>query len=256
MAYLDYENNILEDVSEIPVSEIFLLTGSELEEHIVFILKEYERTLTDNSGHDCLPPDYFSDEYKIMFDVMRINDTEVSRTNNPLKRKERQIENEIKNAFKGVVSEEVLNNGLFVNAQPDADYDEAHNYSQYIRNFMRVIEKHKKQVVNCRNAHPGFKMGFMIYDETDIYVQCASVEEATKQFDGNLAITDIHCAFLDSDFMKELEDSGLDFVIWVSPYKRYPGLPFQPPRMCIIDMEKYSLKEISKEYDTDCLRSF
>ena len=41
-------------------------------------------SFSDNSGHEALPPDYYSDELNCMLDVMRVNDTEIRKTYNPL----------------------------------------------------------------------------------------------------------------------------------------------------------------------------
>lgn len=49
-------------------------------------------SFSDNSGHEALPPDYYSDELNCMFDVMRVNDTEIRKTYNPVKIREREIE--------------------------------------------------------------------------------------------------------------------------------------------------------------------
>lgn len=51
-------------------------------------------SFSDNSGHEALPPDYYSDELNCMFDVMRVNDTEIRKTYNPVKIREREIEQE------------------------------------------------------------------------------------------------------------------------------------------------------------------
>lgn len=53
-------------------------------------------SFSDNSGHEALPPDYYSDELNCMFDVMRVNDTETRKTYNPVKIREREIEQELK----------------------------------------------------------------------------------------------------------------------------------------------------------------
>ena len=243
MARLDSEKNILDEVSVVDCSRIYLMTNSEFEVQIAEILQNYASELTDNSGHDCLPPDYYSDKHRIMFDVMRINDTEKRKSYNPLKIKERGIEKEIKEKFKGVFSDNVLENRLFINAMPDGDYDEAHNYQQYLKNYRRVLGEHKKKIGRCREAHQGFKMGFMIYDETESYVRCINEKQAD----------DLHFTFWDSNFIREFVDADIDFIVWVFPYKYQPALP-ELPKLCIIDLSKYT-SENEKTYDIERLRS-
>ena len=35
--------------------------------------------MVQNNGHDMLPPDFFSDSINIMFDVTRVNDSEIKK---------------------------------------------------------------------------------------------------------------------------------------------------------------------------------
>lgn len=94
-------------------------------------------SFSDNSGHEALPPDYYSDELNCMFDVMRVNDTEIRKTYNPVKIREREIEQELKD--KGILQPHMT---LIVNSESD-DVQE-HTYKNYKRNCKRVLRKRGK----------------------------------------------------------------------------------------------------------------
>ena len=54
--------------------------------------------MTNNSGHNALPPDFYSDELNIMFDIYRVNDSEVKKSYNPTAIAERKMEHEIRDS--------------------------------------------------------------------------------------------------------------------------------------------------------------
>lgn len=65
--------------------------------------------IQDNSGHDCEPPDYYSVTTKLMFDVMRINDSEKRKSKNPVLIEDRKLQKEIQEALTGTnISENTL----------------------------------------------------------------------------------------------------------------------------------------------------
>ena len=73
MGRLDNEENIIKDMHEVPRSNTTLLTSSKFEKMLVSaIMKEWPKWTTNN-GHSSEPPDFFSRDHKLMFDVMRIN---------------------------------------------------------------------------------------------------------------------------------------------------------------------------------------
>ena len=256
----DEENDILEDISFLENKEIWLMTSSSLERTVLRLLRNYKKKLIDNSGHECEPPDYYSNGSKFMFDVMRINDSEKRKSYNPMMIKERKIQKELCDELMGGgITFEAFNSGLIVNAIPDEDYDKAHNYKQYFKQFSRTVEKHLKQIENCKKKHNDYKMGFLIFDETDLYVECISKEEASKPITGPTAmrIRSYHVPTMDENFMEKLLDKRyeLDFVVWAMPYKLCTGGPYELPRLCIIDLKKYKGSKFYKEYDIGCLRS-
>lgn len=258
MRYED-ETDILEDICHYKNKEICLVTQSKLEEEILDSLRRFDEIYMNNSGHECLPPDFVSSNNSFMFDVMRINDSEKKKSNNPVMRREREIQRELQEAFQGTnIPQHALTNGLVINAMPEEDYDQAHNYPQYIKQFERVVRQHIKKIKGCKERHPGQKMGFLIFDETDIYLEYVRKEDAKRPWiiGDKVMIRKLHVPFLDKHFMEVLEGKEIDFLIWALPYKVYSGGPYELPRLGIIDLPLFFSKKESffTKYDEECLR--
>lgn len=78
MGRLDNEENVIKDMHKVTSNQIMLLSGSKFEKRLIgAIMKEWPKW-TANNGHACEPPDYFSRDHRLMFDVMRVNDSETS----------------------------------------------------------------------------------------------------------------------------------------------------------------------------------
>ena len=251
------EADILDDVSNYADEEVCLLTQSQLELDVISSIRDYRDNYADNSAHDALPPDFYSDKCNLMFDVMRVNDSEKRKSYNPIMRKERTLQKEIRETFADTnISERALTNGLVINAMPEEDYDKAHNYQQYLAQFTRVVKQHISKIPRWVEAHPTYKKGLFIFDETDLYLDYANAEDATKPWvEGEqVQLKGLHIPFLDERFMEVILGSELDFIIWALPYKLFSGGPYELPRLCIIDLSKYD-KELFIQYDERCLRS-
>ena len=88
----DDEQDILETLVEnMNIGKILQLNGSSLEKSLYRSFKNIKHLIAHN-GHSDPPPDYYSDIYKIMFDVMRVNDTEVKKNYNPVMIRQRNME--------------------------------------------------------------------------------------------------------------------------------------------------------------------
>lgn len=258
MKYED-ETDVLEDICLYENKDICLVTQSKIEEEILNSLRQYKKFYINNSGHECLPPDFISINGSFMFDVMRINDSEKKKSNNPVMRREREIQREIQEAFKDTnIPKRALTNGLIINAKPDEDYDQAHNYTQYLKQFERVVRQHINKIDGCRKRHPGQKMGFLILDETDLYIELVHEEDAKKPWDvgDRVMVQQLHIPFLDYNFMKEFDGKDVDFLIWVLPYKVHSGGPYELPLLSIIEVPRFFLEKSSliKNFKVNCLR--
>ena len=99
--FLDKESDVIRLLqAELRRSKPLLYKSNSFCKKVLRYIKSIN-SFNDNSGHEALPPDYYSDELNCMFDVMRVNDTEVRKTYNPVKIRERKIEQELKD--KGIL---------------------------------------------------------------------------------------------------------------------------------------------------------
>ncbi len=256
----DFENNILQDISKVMMSSqaTCLFTESPMEKKIRDTLYKYKKYYKDNSGHDCQPPDYYSDSCSLMFDVMRINDSEKRKKYNPVIQQEKKIQQTLTNEYaQSEAAKSFFDNAFFTNIAPEEDYDSAHNYKQYLKQYTRTIEKHIDKIPLCRKLHPKCKHGFMIFDETDLYVECANIIEANRPWeeDMKLQIKTYHVPLFDKAFMTPIVNIDLDFIVWVLPYKRRPQLEYELPIVSIVDLKSYKVEENYRTYNPLCLRS-
>lgn len=259
MGRLDNEENIIKDVHRIPRKQITLLTNSKFEKSLICAMKELPKW-TANNGHANEPPDYFSIDHRLMFDVMRVNDSETVITtkrgkkvyNNPTLKRERNLLQEIRDVFPNVSED-----NIFINAVPDGDYDKIHNYQNYYNHAQRVFSSHIARIPRCRELHPGYKMGFLVMDETESYLQHSNIIDAAAPYDSNRVyqvLATPHVPFIDKRFMECLFKSDLDFVIWFMPYKHNEKMQLQPPKLCFIDMTSSRTQEYMRDYPKYLMR--
>lgn len=260
MGRLDNEENIIKDMHEVTSDQIMLLPGSKFEKQLISaIMKEWPKW-TANNGHACEPPDYFSRDHRLMFDVMRVNDSETSIItkrgkevrDNPVLKREQNLAREAKKFFPNVSED-----NIFVNAVPDGDYDKIHNYQNYYKHAQKVFSSHIKRIPRCRELHPGYKMGFLVMDETESYLQHSNIMDAMAPYDPNKVykvLATPHLPFTDRRFMQCLFESDLDFLIWFMPYKHNEKMKVQPPVLCFIDLTDDNAQEYLRNYPQYLMR--
>lgn len=260
MGRLDNEENIIKDMREVGHNQIMLLSNSKFEKQLTSaILKEWPKW-TANNGHACEPPDYFSRDHRLMFDVMRVNDSEIVITtkrgkkacDNPTLKRERDLLREVMESFPNVQED-----NIFINAVPDGDYDKIHNYQNYYGHAQKVFSSHIRRIPRCRELHPGYKMGFLVMDETESYLQHSNIMDAAAPYDPNKVYQVLdapHIPFVDRRFMQCLFGADLDFLVWLMPYKHNEGMKNQPPELCFIDMKSNRAQRYLKDYPQYLMR--
>ena len=139
----DNEDNILNFMQVYVDNNFLLLNNNDFEKQILEHIKNY-RLFTPNNGHDCFPPDYFSESYNCMFDVLRINATEETyitkknkvKTKNPAKIEEREIIKSYEDI--GVYGSPYFNLLIDIPGEP--------TYFKYKTQAQRVIEDHISKI--------------------------------------------------------------------------------------------------------------
>lgn len=247
---LDDENVIMEDVRDVQNRDVCFVTESAFEKYLYKSIMLDWPKWTVNNGHDAPPPDYFSTSHKLMFDVMRINDSEITiiksngdkKFKNQILAKEKSVLNEIKSAFPSIPSR-----NIHINVMPDEDYDKTHNYKQYYEHANRVFDDHIKSVPMCRDLHPDYKMGFLVMDETESYLKHQNILDAQEPLNPNklYEVDGIpHLPFIDKRIIQRLLQGNIEFLIWFSPYKHNQQMNIQPPKLTFFDLSKKDAVEL------------
>ena len=234
--FLDDEMDIIEVTSDVILHQnILLYPGNSFCKKILRIFKNLG-TFVQNNRHNSLPPDFYSNELDCMFDVMRINDSEIKKSYNPVKIRERQAEKDIKNSGLELKKDTVI----FINSESN-DIRE-HTYKNYRKNCNRVLNEHIKKIPIWGKEHPNIKYkGLLIFDETECYFDgyCKITKNNRGFFIPEIQSSNLHKPWMDIDFINNAYNSQLDFIAWVCPYKPYSlsqsQMYYEYPQIAILD---------------------
>ena len=206
-------------------SDFLKVGGNSFCHKIIKALQQVD-LLVENSGHDCLPPDYYSDNLNIMFDVMRVNDSEKKKSYNPVFQEVAKLKKEAKQKIDELGLTDVHYVYFDLDSDNGRDYDEIHQFGYYKKQTIRVLNEHIKKLHIWQSEHPNIdRKGFVVLDETGAYFRnstkpfvasndCSHIQWGCF-FDASAVI---HCPYRDVSFMQPLLDSDLDFVVWYKPY--------------------------------------
>lgn len=250
MNHFDDEENIIRLLQSIPLREIHLVNPTRDVKNFFFSLY-YERRFDNwinNSGKDVPPPDFFSKKYEYMLEVMRTDDF-VAGNGSP-----NALESKFVKKIEDVRRERGLSSLKESNIQmliiPDMSKASENGYSIYIENFRRIVQKHIGKINNYRENHPGYKLGFLIFDEAPGYLQVTDKKVKAKA--GETVSGFAHFHFMDKNLVESFWEADVDFVIWMTPYKNLSGNPRVYPQICVFDLRrKDKWKKNLVEYNAD-----
>ncbi len=170
----------------------------------------------DSSKNTNCPPDFYSDKYRMMCDFMRVGEYEKSKGNNPVLRHENDVINQyMKNAKAGDDCD------VFLIPDGMKLLGIEHNYEMYLSMTKRVLEQHNKQTSIYRANHPDYKLIFVVFDESSLYVEAyRKVEREEAAYGNHIKAKRMHKVYLDSNFLKIVRELDCDYVLWVTPFKR------------------------------------
>lgn len=250
MGYFDDENNIMTFFRHLQNKEI-----SPIGEKCVEILESIQidenwSKWKDSSGKADLPPDFYSDEFKLMMDVMRIDDhghkNKKGKIVNHTYAKESQMEKELREA--GWL--DIMPNAKIVTiGQTDLPTHEDHKYTWYLKNFKDVVSNHISKISNYKKNHPNYKVVFFLCDESSAYAQAEEDISEKKLFEGCMLNAVPHLYFLDKAFIDVIRDSNIDYFIWFTPFKKHRALKNgsespQLPRAVILNVKDLFIDDI------------
>lgn len=254
MTYFEKEKNLVNVLQEIPCSETLFLSKrlnlrmlySKI--HNSFV---WETHWEDRSSKGALPPDFFSDKFKLMLEVMRVDDHGYKKKGkyiNPTYERERVIEKKLKQCIGDDGVYESLN--IFVVPDTQLSTEQDHNYKFYLENFRRVLNKHKSKIDTYRKNHPGYKIVFYVFDESCAYMLPA--DPSVKRLKHGETVTgQPHNHFLDTTFLECFIESDIDYLIWCTPFKMFVSSDgvVDFPKVCVFDCKKKIKQQIC--YDKD-----
>lgn len=204
----------------------------------------------NNSSKSSPPPDFYSEKYKMMMEVMRVDDhayfTDKGVLINPTNQKESILQKEIRRKILEQTPQFDLSKvDIWVNAVSGLSSNEDHNYQFYYNNFRRVLEKHIENIPSYRSNHPNKKMIFFVFDESTGYLLVQNEGLAKR---GPVAHEFFQANplwhFLDKRFLDVFQHSDIDYLIWYTPYKIFHGAPIQPPKVSVFDMKKCNFENV------------
>lgn len=219
MAYYDSEINIVNDLCECDNSEIFIFNGND--EEILQCVRKVEEWQCSSSKSDP-PPDFYSDKYKLMMEVMRVDDhayiNAKGKVINPHIKKENETYKEIQKFVKN--NKISFSGNIFVNTVTDLSTQEDHSYDKYLSNFKRVIDNHNSSYDLYKKNHVNYKLIYLILDESSSYMEKEgfNVNDALV---GDVIRGRLHLFFFDKSFISILKKSKADYYIWFAPFKNF-----------------------------------
>lgn len=250
MNHYDKEENIIKLLQATSYNDIhFVNRTSDVRKFFCSLYRENEfKNWINSSGKDDMPPDFFSDKYRYMLEVMRVDDY-VAGNNSPNALESKKIK-EIDDIRRRNGLRTISEANITALIIPDMSKSSENNYSIYIENYKRIINKHIKKIENYRQNHPGYKLGFLIFDESPGYVMVTDKNIKPKK--GDIISAFQHVYIRDKNLIGIFEGKDLDFVIWMTPYKNFPPNPKVYPEICVFDMmNKSAWKRNLIEYKTD-----
>ena len=222
MNYFDSEKRIIEQLQSVNISDISFVNYSFplIRFFLSFVSSRCFDNWTDNSSNTNNPPDYINSKEKLMLEIMRVDDHEggVNHPNALESKAYYRLEKSMREHGKTL-------EGLTVFINPSLDNSSPNNHLIYLSNLRRIVEKHAKRISTYRKEHTGYKLGFLIFDESPAYV------ETKSKYDGALHPGDVICsvrpyhALYDKNILDYLLQFDIDYVIWMTPYKLIPDNP-------------------------------
>lgn len=212
----------------------------------------------DSSGKNDPPPDFYDNKHKLMMDVMRIDDHAYIDEKGRIQNKTLQHEGKLIKKINQTNRDDIK---LFVVGDTKLPTNEDHNFERYYKNFERVFKEHEKKLDLYQTNHPGFKTIFFIFDESSAYAELLNPDDVNNErFEGEITACRPHLFCLDKKFVKIIQESKVDYVIWYAPWKLLEPVNnnklevFPLPKCAIYDVKKLTDKKLV-EYNHELMIS-
>lgn len=236
MNHYDDEENVIDNLQSIPFRRIFFIKPRAETFKFFFSLK-FERKFKNwinSSSKDALPPDFYSKKYKFMLEVMRTDDYREG-NNSPNALESKRVK-EVEDMLRANGSPSLKESNIRMFIIPDMSKASENGYGLYVENFKRIVQKHVNKIENYRINHPGYKLGFLIFDEAPAYFE--PFDKKIKPKAGEAVRGWPHLYFRDKNLVDSFCNVDVDFIIWITPFKDLPGNIHFLPKICVFDMKR------------------
>ena len=266
---LNDEGTLFQRIKDVPRNEILLMTNSKSERRLISFIKN-DTIWTNNATDTNNPPDLYIDKYKMMADLMMVDDNGHYITTKDGEQKyinkEREATSKLYKQLCGKDAAETfpdIGELLLVADTSHIPTNEHHCFEWYYKEFKRIVEEHIKSIKIYKQKFPAYKTIFFIVDESTSYIRTKCLPKDVDINKPTLTdIQDIHFPFWDSSFLDVLKGTtqtddgltvGIDYVVWYMPYKFIKttnGMLKILPTIAVLDVIKIQKIKTFK-YDID-----
>ncbi len=253
MNYFDNEEHIIDLLQNTSIRDVLFLNHSIglIGFYYSLKIKHFYKNWVNNSGKSKNPPDFYNDKTKTMMEVMRFDDYETgSNSPNTIESKKIKEINEVRR-----------NNGLntFDNKTlkiiylPDLNNASESSLDIQYNNFKRVFEKHAKHIGLYKENHPGYKLAFMLFDESAGYVERVLGKNTDyKPGDRIFGLFKYYRPVQDERILSEILKADIDYLIWFSPFIQGDNRNGHLPKVFLLDVKKakrHRIKTFKYKYE-------
>ncbi len=208
------------------------------------------KSWVDSSAKNLPPPDFHNDKFKIMMDVMRIDDSIQTINDKHVKSSFEKTNKNLEQIFGCGYKKNDDNIGVWF--IPNTRNSNEFNFEGYFNNFKRVLLKHSKKLSSYHKNYPKCKTTILfICDESNNYIQVLKEEDLKKENEENVYIENfrIHICYIDKKFLDVIKETDADYIIWFGYFKCIytNGKREHYPRICVYDVKHFHEQGI--DYD-------
>ncbi|MBQ6654605.1 MAG: hypothetical protein IJM79_03680 [Erysipelotrichaceae bacterium] len=193
-------------------------------------------------------PDYINNIRKEMIEIMRFDDY----VSNGFS--QNQVESR---KIKAMLNRYIEQNGQIPDKDkviffPDVTLDNRSksDLTMYYDNFERVVRNHSAKVVDYRKNYPGYKVSFLLFDESPSYYETKERLQHSPKPGDLTGRCRRYLPMYDKRFVDVVKSIDADYVIWATPYHDYNVLsPLVTKTVFLIDVPKLRKKQRTVDYD-------
>ncbi|MCM1212252.1 MAG: hypothetical protein NC318_11670 [Blautia sp.] len=248
MYYLDSEKSIISSFQSVNNASVYFPIENAKVINVFESIHNQDnwKLWTESAGKSDPPPDFYSDKYKCMMEVMRVDDhsykNKKGKVVNPTNIHIRDVEKEI---VQSGIMDMFPNAELMINAFTDLPTNQDHNYTFYYKSFIRTVKHHIEKIPLYKKNHPNYDMVFFVMDESSAYFEANDSCDAEREKKiGKMISGYPHFHFMDRKFVSVFEETKVDYLVWYTPFKFIKTSigKLDLPEVCVLDIKRHTLQ--------------